>query len=120
MRQIKFRAWNVRSKTMLDVNKVVWDTEGRVYVLDDETGNPFSETILMQFTGLLDKSGKEIYEGDVLDFPHKLKHEDGAVKWIGNGFWLETLAEVNNHHWPNEEICEIIGDIYSNPELVEK
>ncbi len=123
-REIKFRAWNVRSKKMIDVNKIIWDVEGGVYVLDD---NPYSETILMQFTGLKDKNGKEIYEGDVMeciDLPDIFKgtivieqpklYQDGQTVYYGYQFYGSYGAIFKSNEW------EIIGNIYEHPELIKQ
>lgn len=69
-----------------------------------------------QYTGLKDRNGKEIYEGDVLELPNGTK---GIVEWLECGFvlrlksetiWQNLLFNVINHY-------KIIGNIYENPEL---
>ena len=84
---------------------------------------PIDEDSLGQFTGLLDKNGKEIYEGDILQCYHNgLKC--GALETVEfkNGcFWLRH-RDVSIHHWlsliDDDTDIEIIGNIYENPELL--
>lgn len=114
MRIIKFRYWE---KPDASVN-----FEGKMHYNSDEyfnkwCGNPEYET--MQFTGLLDRNGKEIYEGDIVVgkelevLEKKEKYWKEVVVWM-NGFWsppMMTLMEAEP---------EIIGNIYENPELISK
>ena len=78
------------------------------------------DIVFMQSTGLIDKDGKEIFEGDILGT------EDGLLNGVVNfntdlGMWTNSLIRYNNF----ERLCniadsrEIIGNIYSNPELLE-
>lgn len=111
MRTIKFRGWNGRSmvyQPALEVEysgDVVW-----------EFGN------LMQFTGLHDKSGKEIYEGDIVR--HKLPEYKPnfytepplTTHGIHEIKWIDELACYSFYDLEYEEV-EIIGNIYENPEL---
>ena len=69
----------------------------------------------MQFTGLHDKNGKEIYEGDILQYTDNFNRPiTGVVQYLGNGFWIEEKDET--HYMPNDR--EVIGNIYENPELI--
>ena len=127
MREIKFRAWDKAGKMMTIgslqfINNDIWVTSSR-----DKRG--FSTTIqdgagctLMQFTGLKDKNGQEIYEGDIIqtvaDDGTKLSKfqidwRDGAFRKLrddGNIYFAESCGVKHT---------EVIGNIYENPELLE-
>lgn len=124
MREIKFRFWDKIGKGMIVWN-VVRQTafnRGDMQLCYDLFGNnPDIEK--MQFTGLLDKNGKEIYEGDILSAfmesigPMHVVFEEGCFnlynrfgKW-GPLFRLNDLA-FSEHYTP-----EIIGNSFENPEL---
>lgn len=69
---------------------------------------------LMQYTGLHDKNGKEIYEGDILKITYKLSGKTiiSSVRWANAKFKPTRLSEHNQYE------IEIIGNIYQNPELL--
>jgi uncharacterized phage protein (TIGR01671 family) len=79
-----------------------------------------------QFTGLHDKTGKEIYEGDILAY--KWEDRDGdeivnhVIKWDNGRFLMCPIKSVvrtwNIHLHPYDEESEVIGNIYENPELI--
>jgi len=105
-RDIKFRAW-VDGKRMLLPTR----TELEISLRGLTQGTDF---ILLQYTGLKDKNGKEIYEGDILEYYGAMlaKGEPpriSPVVWAG---W----------HWEgirNWRECKVIGNIWENPELLE-
>lgn len=116
MREIKFRAWNQELKRMAYSDDVHFKTFGwwGVIVLNRE---PKTETgeIVMQYTGLKDKNGKEIYEGDVVKIRKK--------NWIGmkEVYWDEVtlrLAPATIRQTKESISIEILGNIYENPELL--
>ncbi len=109
-RPIKFRAWDGRTMRVLKVLQI------------DTIGEPGS--MVMQFTGLTDKNGKEIYEGDVLRFT--LRETLHEVAWEEK-YACFTLFKVENEErrevwYPNRELdcprLEVIGNIYETPELL--
>ena len=101
MREIKFRAWGKSKKTMYYQDFAV-NPDGTT-----KTWGLYEHLELLQYTGLHDKRGKEIYEGDILRFP------DGEVT---NVIWMEYPAAFSpmDLHLASE----VIGNIYENPELV--
>ena len=108
MREIKFRAWDVSEKRML--SHELFNTElsfAESAELDFWLNN--DSYILMQYTGLKDKNGKEIYEGDIVKDGYHGKYGIYEVKWekIGWNFVSEDGREI-----------EIIGNIHENPELI--
>lgn len=80
------------------------------------------ESILMQYTGLKDKNGKEIYEGDILKMP-SFNPELNIVRFDRGGFYLEPITGIESHFWSDikyaeDDGSEVIGNIYENPELL--
>ena len=70
-----------------------------------------------QYTGLHDKNGKEIYEGDI---GRTFKEDICVVVYKYNGFWLKVIDKSKNYRWVIfiENNIEVIGNIYDNPELL--
>lgn len=116
MREIKFRAWNAPLKKMEynSLNAIGFD--GRVYYGNaDITG--FFENI-MQYTGLKDKNGRAIYEGDVYhqgDTNILYVVEYKGASFVGKQIRSSSYAGLE--HWKDR--IEVIGDVYRNPDLLE-
>jgi uncharacterized phage protein (TIGR01671 family) len=115
MRQIKFRAWNKIEKTIGEPFSLQVAIGSRVYNGVDTDGAEY-----MQFTGLTDKNGREIYEGDILDVPWSEKPV-GPVTFNDGWFCIEVKETEDNPDYSapiDGEESEIIGNIYENPELI--
>lgn len=88
--------------------------EGDDHVYGDVIG--FEDCVLMQSTGVLDKNGKEIFEGDVVNiFDEKLS----KIYFSEGAFCVDVLNGGTPLHVYLSEHLEIIGNIYENPELME-
>lgn len=130
MRSIKFRAWDSKKKIMIQSVGFTDNDCGRawqreVYMIDDLTNFNSYDWRPMQFTGLLDKNGKEIFEGDIvrLCYPEKI-WVNAVVEWIeaACGFRLVHATikglRYSGAYLTNQPIMEVIGNIHENPELL--
>ena len=115
MREIKFRAWDKRFNQMADVHAIALHQNILILSTRSDRDTPFSEVNLMQFTGLKDKNGKEIYEGDIFE---NHQADINIVNWFGGSWCYENYHAGALPLWPDNETCEVLGNIYENPELL--
>ncbi|MFS9320472.1 YopX family protein [Streptococcus infantis] len=125
----RYRAWIKSLKWMCDVTNISFDSKFVDICQQGDTERctemsvEFDEIKLMQSTGLKDKNGKEIFEGDIVDY----KGRKALVSWHGSyaSFIYRFVDELQkrNAEWNPLYLaymrCEIIGNIYENPELWE-
>ena len=126
MREIKFRAWNKVQEQMV-WDELVVSAGGRIFEFNYGlmlAVPPVDDYILMQFTGLKDKNGKEIYEGDLLklEYPKKEPWSVWQVGWdseLGRWCGVYDTGEVGIN-LSRKQIAgvEVIGNIYENSELL--
>lgn len=119
----RFRAWDKEFKEMVQVDALVFDEQ--IIKATYKNGNVVKEDlknyILMQSTGLTDKNGKEIFEGDVVKMAKNVYSESTCYEVIrhrGGAYRLDS-KQYGCELWLRHTDCEIAGNIYKNPELLE-
>ena len=123
MRTIKFRAWDKEGKVMRDpsINLLIDSYSGNPYwQFGYDELKPLPNLILMQYTGLKDKNGKEIYEGDILEADKdwfELSSNVGIVGFNKGQFCVHDEEWDNSDYITNQKV-EIIGNIYENKDLL--
>jgi uncharacterized phage protein (TIGR01671 family) len=120
MREIKFRAWDNTSREIGGQKIISWD---ELIDLDNNGLLPLAgvllgeseDLILMQFTGLKDKNGKEIFEGDgIRDRAGRIR----IVKFIDGCFTASNKYVDNCLSADIDAFTEVIGNTYENPDLL--
>ncbi|ALB16191.1 YopX family protein [Streptococcus agalactiae] len=120
----KFRAWSKKFKRMYEVTLIDYEN-GDVGLKDDHGGvaiGDIKQLILMQSTGMFDKNGVEIFDGDIvlttrlIDYTYK--NFKGVVKML-EGRWLIDTGKDAVGLWTEVDENEAIGNIYQNSELLE-
>lgn len=126
MREIKFRAFDTKTKTMLNdySSNNVLDGGIRTPVFHGTSHLLTAQWELMQYTGTKDKNEKEIYEGDIVVFKNVAKK--GIIEFgqyshsfvdnyeYGNGFYINTKDEPIGLIYDTAKRIEVIGNIYEN------
>lgn len=129
MEEYKFRAWNKNTKKMYKIGQITlekgtwnYEPDNREYIGMSVPYQP--SFILMQYTGLKDKNGKEIYEGDIVEWAgYKMEVFWGEDIGIGYGSCWRPCGDNKGYHESMTGFIdeyEVIGNIYDNPELLKK
>lgn len=120
MREIKFRFWDANTKVMdYDRRYIPWaDEEINVDTFFDTSEEP-TESTWLQFTGIKDKNGVEIYEGDFIEIKMKYGTEIFEVYYKPERARF-SLRDYSGDGWGFDDSNDmrVIGNIYENPELL--
>jgi uncharacterized phage protein (TIGR01671 family) len=123
----KFRAWDTTNKEMFKDTFAITES-GQVVVVDQSSVfvSPdyvfVDNLVIMQSTGLKDKNGKEIFEGDVVKMAKDVYSEPTyyeVVRHRGGAYILES-KQHGFKLWLRHTDCEAVDNIYENPELLEE
>lgn len=128
MREIKFRAWHIEREKMFCVESL--QLEDEYYVLND--GDIYSDAFsvkksdiqLMQFIGIQDKSGREVYEGDIIQYGTPPTYQS-SIFWSPQDFGFVTYNELLGEYtglsfFTGYKNFKVIGNVHQNPELLEQ
>lgn len=118
MREIKFRVWDKVHKQFQEGDII------RDFVIGEFIDDPQFE--VTQYTGLTDRYGTEVYEGDILRGPKYYESEESTspvydqwkVTYKNCSFYLGYSPIEEDLDWIGNE-CEVVGNVYENPELLE-
>lgn len=123
----RYRAWDKHEQKMFTNDElIIWN--GNVYANDSKKltcnnlkGWSIDDEYLMQSTGLRDKTGKEIFEGDIVKMAKDVYSEPTyyeVVRHRGGAYRLES-KQHGCELWLRHTDCEVEGNVYENPELLE-
>lgn len=120
-RPFKFRVWDTHQKQFIDFGVGSLRSDYTLNDIFEDNFNDGDRYTIQQFTGLTDKYGKDIYEGDILKFSLAFafsgEYSDLVeVKWNNkSGRWIVPMVTID---YFNSSYVEIVGNIYENPELL--
>lgn len=121
-----FRAWDKETQTMLDVSLIDFKKSvliGEHWEFGETNFINFDEIELMQSTGLFDKEGTEVFEGDILhhqiqtEYTFIVKYDKDKGRWYGDGLSRTYRIDIAKRFLP---YYKVIGNIYENQEILKE
>ena len=107
MREIKFRTWDKKSGMCYFSLKDMWE-------FDSKPNKKFEDMKWIQYTGLKDITGKEIYDGDILEYNNVIS----VVEWNWYRWVIRFIGDNSISLGNSAVVAKIIGNIYETPELL--
>lgn len=126
MREVKFRAWDKTESRMFVLHghhdSLWFPPTGIAQYMNMQNGSGGDEYELMQYTGLEDKNGVEMYEGDIVNFSFRMgrnepQHFEGVLVEV-DPIWGSTVSADDTYSLGRCHDIEVIGNIYENKELL--
>ena len=119
----KFRAWHKPMQRMSEVLAISYERQKvKIRHLRGTTHITvtFDDVVIMQSTGLFDKNGNEIFEGDIVHAYSEGARLIGVIEYFDNAYCIKDKNGIYNSLWINTEHYEVVGNIYQNKESVEE
>ena len=127
MKKFKMKAWLMKEKKMVSIIGIDFNYEYIRYTEDDNLFNEnyktaeFKNIELLQFTGLKDNGGQELYEADVIKFNDGIDDIYGLISYDDeDGTYRVSYENITEHLSDREGDFEIVGNIFENPDLHEQ
>lgn len=127
MKEFKMKAWLKKKKKMVAIIGIDFNYEYIRYTEDDNLFNSdyktaeFKDIELLQFSGVKDKAGQELYEADVIKFNDGIDDIYGLISYDDeDGAYRVSYENITEHLLEREGDFEIVGNIFENPDLHEQ
>ena len=127
MKELKIKAWLKKEKKMVSIIGIDFNYEYIKYTEDDNLFNEnyktaeFKNIELLQFTGLKDNGGQELYEADVIKFNDGIDDIYGLISYDDeDATYRVSYENITEHLSDLEGDFEIVGNIFENPDLNEQ